>query len=84
MRYLSHLKAAWNQAHPEAPFEQQQRHGDDSGLVRPGRARADRRGGAGWPASSNLTLLEEPQAALYSWIQQQRRRLAQGGAGAAT
>ena len=45
------------------------RDGDGAGLVRPGRARADGRGRARPPAIRTLTLLEEPQAALYSWIQ---------------
>lgn len=68
IRYLEHLRWAWEQAHPEAPFAQQ-----DITVTIP--ASFD-------PAARELTaeackaagfaqfnLLEEPQAALYSWIQ---------------
>jgi Hsp70 protein len=69
VRYLSHLKAAWNQAHPEAPFEQQDVTvtipASFDPVARELTAEAARLAGFGSP-----TLLEEPQAALYSWIQQ--------------
>ena len=60
VRYLNHLKAAWNQAHPQAPFDAQEVTVTIPASFDPA-ARA-----AGY---ANLTLLEEPQAALYSWIQ---------------
>jgi molecular chaperone DnaK (HSP70) len=67
-RYLEHLKAAWNAAHPEAPFEQQAVTVTIPASFDPAAreltAEAARHAGYGSP-----TLLEEPQAALYSWIQ---------------
>nr|WP_236599716.1 Hsp70 family protein [Ramlibacter alkalitolerans] len=67
-RYLEHLRAAWDQAHPEAPFAEQDVTVTIPASFDPAAreltleaARA-----AGYPAP---TLLEEPQAALYSWIQ---------------
>jgi len=69
VRYLSHLKAAWNQAHPEAPFEQQQVTVTIPASFDPvaRELTAEAAQAAGFQP---LTLLEEPQAALYSWIQQ--------------
>lgn len=69
VRYLSHLKAAWNQAHPEAPFEQQQVTVTIPASFDPvaRELTAEAAQAAGF---QQLTLLEEPQAALYSWIQQ--------------
>jgi molecular chaperone DnaK (HSP70) len=70
-RYLEHLRAAWDQAHPEAPFAEQDVTVTIPASFDPAAreltleaARA-----AGYPAP---TLLEEPQAALYSWIQSAR------------
>ncbi|MFT5808064.1 MAG: molecular chaperone DnaK (HSP70) [Moritella dasanensis] len=67
-QYLSHLAHAWNYAHPDAPISEQ-----DVTITIP--ASFD-------PAARNLTaqaaqalnlkhlnLLEEPQAAVYSWLQ---------------
>lgn len=67
--YLQHMRDAWNKEHPDAPLDEQ-----DLVLTVP--ASFD-------PAARELTfeaarsiglrqaiLLEEPQAALYSWIQQ--------------
>jgi len=67
-RYLEHLKHAWNAAHPEAPFDQQAVTVTIPASFDPAAreltAEAARDAGYGSP-----TLLEEPQAALYSWIQ---------------
>ncbi|WP_296948630.1 Hsp70 family protein [uncultured Massilia sp.] len=67
-RYLEHLKAAWNAAHPDAPFERQAVTVTIPASFDPAAreltAEAARHAGYGSP-----TLLEEPQAALYSWIQ---------------
>ncbi|SDC13918.1 Molecular chaperone DnaK (HSP70) [Massilia sp. PDC64] len=67
-RYLEHLKAAWNAAHPDAPFERQAVTVTIPASFDPAAreltAEAARSAGYGSP-----TLLEEPQAALYSWIQ---------------
>ena len=68
VRYLTHLKEAWNQAHPEAPFEAQ-----DITVTIPASfdpvARELTAEAAQLAGYRQLTLLEEPQAALYSWIQ---------------
>ncbi|MDB5793316.1 MAG: nucleotide-binding protein [Massilia sp.] len=67
-RYLQHLRRAWDNAHPEAPFDQQQVTVTIPASFDPGAreltAEAARNAGYVSP-----TLLEEPQAALYSWIQ---------------
>ncbi|WP_087017775.1 Hsp70 family protein [Thaumasiovibrio subtropicus] len=68
--YLEHIKAAWEQEFPDAPLAQQ-----DVTLTVPASfdpaardltAEAARRLGL-----QHLTLLEEPQAAVYSWIKNQ-------------
>ncbi|WP_371767681.1 Hsp70 family protein [Massilia sp.] len=67
-RYLEHLKAAWNATHPDAPFEQQAVTVTIPASFDPAAreltAEAAKSAGYGSP-----TLLEEPQAALYSWIE---------------
>jgi molecular chaperone DnaK (HSP70) len=67
-RYLEHLKSAWNTAHPEAPFNEQAVTVTIPASFDPAAreltAEAARAAGYGAP-----TLLEEPQAALYSWIE---------------
>jgi hypothetical protein len=67
-RYLQHLRHAWDQAHPEAPFDQQQVTVTIPASFDPGAREltAEAARNAGY---SSATLLEEPQAALYSWIQ---------------
>ncbi|MEM7354349.1 MAG: Hsp70 family protein, partial [Acidobacteriota bacterium] len=67
-RYLEHLRAAWNAAHPEAPLAEQQ-----VVLTVPASFDAAAREltreaalAAGLPA--DLVLLEEPQAAVYAWL----------------
>ena len=68
IRYLSHLRAAWDHAHPEAPFEQQDVTVTIPASFDPAaRELTDEAARAAGFAS--LTLLEEPQAALYNWIQ---------------
>ena len=68
IRYLSHLRDAWNAAHPEAPFAEQDVTVTIPASFDPAAreltAEAARAAGYG-----SITLLEEPQAALYSWIQ---------------
>jgi hypothetical protein len=70
-RYLAHLRDAWNHAHPEAPFEAQAvtvtMPASFDPAARELTAEAARLAGCG-----AVTLLEEPQAALYSWIQASR------------
>ncbi|HEX5698543.1 MAG TPA: Hsp70 family protein, partial [Rhodoferax sp.] len=67
-RYLSHLRQAWNQAHPEAPFEEQDVTVTIPASFDPAAREltAEAARAAGY---THLTLLEEPQAALYNWIQ---------------
>lgn len=65
--YLNHMKAAWNHQNPGFPLEQQ-----DVTLTVPASfdpaARDLTVEAARAIGLHNLTLLEEPQAALYSWI----------------
>jgi len=67
-RYLAHLRRAWDHAHPEAPFDQQQVTVTIPASFDPGAREltAEAARNAGY---TSATLLEEPQAALYSWIQ---------------
>ncbi|MCB8748867.1 Hsp70 family protein [Rhodoferax sp. U2-2l] len=67
-RYLAHLRQAWDQAHPEAPFDQQDVTVTIPASFDPAAREltAEAARAAGY---QNLTLLEEPQAALYNWIQ---------------
>jgi hypothetical protein len=67
-RYLAHLRQAWDQAHPDAPFDQQDVTVTIPASFDPAAREltAEAARAAGY---ANLTLLEEPQAALYHWIQ---------------
>jgi hypothetical protein len=71
-RYLSHLRNAWNHAFPDAPFDEQDITVTIPASFDPAAreltAEAARAAGYG-SVYANLTLLEEPQAALYNWIQ---------------
>ncbi|MDX1605530.1 MAG: Hsp70 family protein [Candidatus Competibacterales bacterium] len=66
--YIEHLRAAWDQAHPEHPLAAQ-----DVVLTVPASfdpaARELTAEAAKAVGLDHLTLLEEPQSALYSWIQ---------------
>jgi molecular chaperone DnaK (HSP70) len=66
-RYLAHIGQAWNQAHKEAPIEEQEVlltvPASFDAVARDLTVRAARE--AGLP---QVTILEEPQAAFYSWI----------------
>ena len=68
IRYLEHLRWAWEQAHPEAPFDAQDITVTIPASFDPAAREltAEACKAAGF---QHLTLLEEPQAALYSWIQ---------------
>lgn len=72
-RYLEHLAAAWNDAFPTAPFDQQR-----VVLTVPASFDASAREltreaalQAGLP--HNFVLLEEPQAAVYAWLADQAK-----------
>ncbi|HRP19254.1 MAG TPA: Hsp70 family protein [Alicycliphilus sp.] len=66
-RYLQHLRQAWDAAHPGAPFDQQDITVTIPASFDPAAREltAEACQAAGY---RQLTLLEEPQAALYSWI----------------
>nr|WP_207625926.1 Hsp70 family protein [Burkholderia gladioli] len=68
VRYLNHLREAWDHAHPHAPFAAQDVtvtiHASFDPAARELTAEAAQAAGY-----TRMTLLEEPQAALYSWIQ---------------
>ncbi len=68
VRYLEHLREAWNAAHPEAPLDEQQLTVTVPASFDPAAREltAEAAEAAGY---REATLLEEPQAALYSWIQ---------------
>ncbi|HRD65214.1 MAG TPA: Hsp70 family protein [Candidatus Competibacter sp.] len=67
MRYLEHLRAAWDQRYPDAPLT-----GQDVVLTVPASfdpaARELTAEAAEAVGLGHLVLLEEPQAALYHWI----------------
>ncbi len=81
IRYLSHLKAAWDQQHPEAPLAQQDVTVTIPASFDPA-ARELTAEAAQAAGFSHLTVLEEPQAALYSWIERSngewRKQVRQG------
>ena len=68
VRYLTHLREAWNHAHPDAPFDEQDITVTIPASFDPAAREltAEAASAAGY---GQITLLEEPQAALYSWIQ---------------
>ena len=68
-RYLAHLRDAWNHSHPDAPLDQQALTVTIPASFDPAAREltAEAAQAAGY---TGVTLLEEPQAALYSWIVQ--------------
>jgi hypothetical protein len=67
MRYLEHLRRAWDHAHAEAPFVEQDVTVTIPASFDPA-ARELTVEAAKAAGCRSLTLLEEPQSALYSWI----------------
>lgn len=67
-RYLAHLRQAWDHAHPDAPLAQQDVTVTIPASFDPA-ARELTAEAARAAGFDKLTLLEEPQAALYHWIQ---------------
>jgi molecular chaperone DnaK (HSP70) len=67
--YLEHIRSAWNEVHPEAPLEEQ-----DVFVAVPASfdaiARELTMTAAKQAGLHSVTLLEEPQAAFYSWLAQ--------------
>jgi molecular chaperone DnaK (HSP70) len=78
--YLKHVRSAWDEGHPDAPLE------DQEVLVTvPASFDAIARELTGKAAEAagyrNLTMLEEPQAAFYAWIERHsdwRQRVTRG------
>ena len=68
VRYLTHLREAWDHVHPDAPFSEQEITVTIPASFDPAAREltAEAAQAAGY---TGMTLLEEPQAALYSWIQ---------------
>jgi hypothetical protein len=68
VRYLEHMREAWDYAHPDAPFADQAITVTIPASFDPSAREltAEAAEAAGY---GRMTLLEEPQAALYSWIQ---------------
>jgi molecular chaperone DnaK (HSP70) len=68
VRYLTHIREAWDHAHPDAPFAEQEVTVTIPASFDPAAREltAEAASAAGY---AHMTLLEEPQAALYSWIQ---------------
>ena len=66
--YLKHLRAAWDLAHPQDPFDEQEVlvtvPASFDAVARDLTNKAAE--GAGF---KNLTMLEEPQAAFYAWLE---------------
>ena len=69
VQYLAHLRAAWDHAHAGEPFAEQEVVLTVPASFDPAAREltAEAAQNAGY---ANLTLLEEPQAALYAWIEQ--------------
>lgn len=67
VRYLMHMRQAWDHAHPDAPFGEQDITVTIPASFDPAAREltAEAAQAAGY---QRVTLLEEPQAALYSWI----------------
>jgi molecular chaperone DnaK (HSP70) len=79
-RYLEHLRDAWNEKMPEAPFAEQQVlvtvPASFDAVARELTLEASKQAGY-----RDITLLEEPQAAFYAWIERHtdwRRRVQVG------
>lgn len=80
--YLRHLAEAWNHAHPEAPIAQQQVVLTVPASFDPAARDLTRQAALAAGLPSDLVLLEEPQAAVYRWVEGKgeswRRELAAG------
>jgi hypothetical protein len=78
--YLKHLRAAWDEEHPEDPFDEQEVMvtvpASFDAIARELTSKAAEAAGY-----RNLTMLEEPQAAFYAWIERHpdwRQRISKG------
>jgi hypothetical protein len=73
VRYLTHLREAWDFANSDAPFNQQDVTVTIPASFDPA-ARELTAEAARMAGYESLTLLEEPQSALYNWIQASQGR----------
>ncbi len=73
IRYLNHLRHAWDHAHPDAPFNHQDITVTIPASFDPA-ARELTAEAARLAGYESVTLLEEPQSALYNWIQASQGR----------
>ena len=73
VRYLTHLREAWDHAHPDTPFNRQDITVTIPASFDPAAREltAEAARAAGY---ESLTLLEEPQSALFNWIQASQGR----------
>lgn len=69
--YLSHLVQAWNYEHPEEPIENQQVTLTVPASFDPVARELTRHAATAAGLPESFVFLEEPQAALYSWLQSQ-------------
>lgn len=69
VRYLEHLRDAWDHEHPDAPFSQQALTVTIPASFDPAARELTAEATVLAGYGEQVTLLEEPQAALYSWIQ---------------
>lgn len=72
-RYLEHLRAAWDAAHPEAPMAEQRAILTVPASFDASARELTREAALDAGLSDELVLLEEPQAAVYSWLGLARR-----------
>ena len=70
-QYLAHLAAAWNTAFPDAPIDQQQVVLTVPASFEPVARELTRESAIAAGLPGDFVLLEEPQAALYAWLDQQ-------------
>lgn len=69
-RYLTHLKEAWAQTHPEAPLEDQDLVVTVPASFDPVARQLTEEAAREAGLEKRLTLLEEPTAAVYAWLAQ--------------
>lgn len=70
-RFLSHLVAAWQQAHPESPLVEQQVVLTVPASFDPAARELTRQAAVEAGLPDQFVLLEEPQAAVYRWLASQ-------------
>lgn len=81
-RFLEHLVAAWNHAHPDAPFAEQRVVLTVPASFDPAARELTREAAVAAGLPEDFTMLEEPQAAVYRWLaalgEEWRKELKQG------